>query len=136
MQYAQDESLTKRQQTMKEIEDLWWKQWIVQVFPSLVPYKKWRVEQRNVQQGDIVMVLYTKKIGKGEYRLGRILEAYKDKHGVVRTVKVGLRRRDQREDARSYVAKPLDEIEIGVQRLAVICPAEEQVGEQFDGGRV
>ena len=124
--------MTRRQQVMKEIEDIWWKQWIVQVLPSLVPYKKWRVEQRNVKKRDIVMVLYSKKIGKGEYRMGRVLEAYKDKHGVVRTVKVGLRRRNQNEDARSYVAKPLDEIEIGVQRLVVIYPAEEQV----DGDRV
>ena len=49
-----------------------------------------------------------------------------DVHGNVRTVTVGLRKRDSREAAMPYVPKPLEEIVLGVQRLAVICPLEEQ----------
>ena len=37
-----------------------------------------------------------------------------------------MRRRDAREAALPYVAKPLDEIKLGVQRLAVILPIEDQ----------
>ena len=59
---------------------------------------------------------------------------YPDVHGTVRTVKVGMRKRDQRESALPYVPKPLQEIEVGVQRIAVICPVEEQV-DQGDGIR-
>ena len=33
-----------------------WKRWSRDVFPSLVPSKKWRVEKRNVRPDDIVVV--------------------------------------------------------------------------------
>ena len=113
---------------------LWWKQWIAQVLPFLVPYKKWKTEHRNVQKRDIVLVLYDKKIKKGEYRLGRVLNVHPDMHGRVRTVTVGLRRRDRRENALPYNPKPLDELTVGVQRLAVICPAEEQSEDDMEIG--
>ena len=132
VQYAQDESLTKRQQTMKEIEDTWWRQWIVQALPHLVPFKKWRQEHRSVKKDDIVLILYDKNIGKGEYRLARVLEVYPDAHDVVRTVKVGFRKRNARETLLPYVSKPLEEMKLGVQRLAVLCPVEEQLGQSFE----
>ena len=51
---------------------------------------------------------------------------FEDAHGRVRTVTVGMRRKDVREAALPYVPKQLDEITLGVQRIAVICPVEEQ----------
>ena len=132
IQYLKDETLTKRQEFMMEVEDLWWKQWYVQVFPSLVPFKKWRKEERNIQIGDIVLVMYEKSVGKGDYRLARVLSVYPDVHDVVRTVKVGFRRRSVREATLPYVPKPLDEMELGVQRLVVVSPVEEQKLEKSE----
>ena len=109
---------------MREMEKIWWRQWIIQAFPHLVPYKKWKHEHRSLQQGDILLVLYDKKVGKGEYRLGRVLQVHPDSHNVVRTVTVGMRGKDR---ARPYIPKALDEHTLGVQRVAVICPIEEQV---------
>ena len=43
-------------------------------------------------------------------------------------VTVGARKRDKREATLPYKSMPLDEITVGVQRLAVICPIEEQRG--------
>ena len=141
--------MPKRQQVMKELEKTWWDMWIVQVLPHLVPYKKWRVETRSVKVGDIVLVLFDRKIGKGDYRLARVLRVHLDTHkppltphqqslrgdshdragsqSVVRTVTVGMRQRDRRETSLPYIPRPLQELTIGVQRLAVICPIEEQV---------
>ena len=126
VEYANDESLNRRQQVLKELEDTWWSQWIAQALPHLVPYKKWRSEERNVRIGDIVLVLYDRKIKKGDYRLGRVVNVFPDAHDRVRTVTVGMRRRDQRENSLPYVAKPLDQITLGVQRIAVVFPVEEQ----------
>ena len=78
--------------------------------------------------------MYERKIGKGIYRLGRILETYPDAHDRVRTVKVGLRKRDSRETSLPYVGKPLEEVILGIQRIAVICPVEEQIDEAEVGG--
>ena len=78
VQYAEEETVTRRQQVMKEIEDTWWRQWIVQALPHLVPFKKWRQEFRSVKKGDIVLVLYDRSIGKGDYRLARVQEVNPD----------------------------------------------------------
>ena len=128
--YSENDNLTRRQEVLQELEQTWWSQWIVQVLPHLVPYKKWRTEHRSVKKGDIVLVLYEKKIGKGIYRLGRVLRTYPDAHDIVRTVTVGVRKRDSREAILPYVAKALEEIDLGVQRIAVICPVEEQQSDE------
>ena len=76
---------------------------------------------------NVVLVLYEKKIGKGDYKLGHIIATHPDTHGVVRTVTVGLRLRGKdKENPLTYVPKALDELRLGVQRVAVICPVEEQ----------
>ena len=131
-EFDENESLTRRQQFMVELEECWWNQWIIQVLPFLVPFKKWRVEHRSLRVGDIVLVQYQKKLGKGEYRLARVTKVHPDHNNVVRTVTVGMRRRNTREPALPYIPGPLVEMELGVQRLAVISPVEEQ--ENGDSG--
>ena len=84
------------------------------------------MENRALQPGDIVHVLYDKKIAKGIYRLGRILTVHPDAHGIVRTVTVGMRHQDRREAILPYVPRDLDQYRLGVQRVAVILPVEEQ----------
>ena len=121
-----DDSATRRQEVLREIEDLWWAQWITQALPHLVPYRRWKSEHRSLRIGDIVLVLYAKKIGKGDYRLGRVISVRPDCHNVVRTVTIGFRKKDAREPLLPYVSKALEEVELGVQRVCVICPIEEQ----------
>ena len=41
---------------------------------------------------------------------------------------MGMRRTDKREKLLPYQPKPLVEVKLGVQRVAVICPVEEQSG--------
>jgi len=81
-----------------------------------------------------VLVLYDRKLGAGEYRLGRILRTLPDAHGRVRTVVVGMRSRTK-EKPTEYVPKKLEEHTLGIQRVAVICPIEEQglVGGAYNG---
>ena len=71
-------------------------------------------------------MLYSKQVGKGEYRLGRILRVHPNSHGIVRTVTIGLRGMDRSAGTLPYVPKPLEEITLGIQRVAVICPVEDQ----------
>ena len=127
-QFSKEDSITKRQEVLRELEETWWNQWVVQAFPHLVPYKRWKVEHRSLRIGDIVMVLYDKKIGKGDYRLGRVIQVHPDSHGVVRTVTVGMRGKESGLSL-PYVPRKLQEHKLGVQRIAVICPIEEQQEE-------
>ena len=52
------------------------------------------------------------------------MRVHPDSHGTVRTVTVEMRGKDP---AGPYVPKALTELKLGVQRVAVICPIEEQV---------
>ena len=125
--YGDNDSLTRRQQVMRELEETWWNMWVRQTLPHLVPYRKWKHEHRSLRPKDIVLVLYSKQVGKGDYRLGRVLRVHPDNHGIVRTVTVGLRGKERSVGTLPYVPKPLEEITLGIQRVAVICPAEEQM---------
>ena len=69
LDFVTSDNLTKRQEAMKEIEETWWCQWYSQVLPHLVPYRRWKVEFRALQEGDIVLVNYDKKLKKSEYKL-------------------------------------------------------------------
>ena len=72
------------------------------------------------------MVLYDKKIGKGTYKLGRVVAVHPDEHDVVRTVTVGMRGKDKGSGALTYVPKALEEHKLGVLQVAVICPVEDK----------
>ena len=73
MTYGINDNLTKRQDVMVELESAWWRQWIHQALPHLVPFKRWKAEHRNLKPKDIVLVLYDRKVGKGVYKLGRVI---------------------------------------------------------------
>ena len=117
---------------IKKLEELWWSQWMRQVFPSLVPFRKWKSEHRNPCVGDVVLVQYSSKVGKGDFRLARIAEVHPDRHGAVRTITVKMRPRDAREkvlDDPPYLhPKPPILLRLGVQRVCVLLPVEEQEG--------
>ena len=102
----------------------------MQVLPALLSYQKWSSQSHNVQVGDVVLIHYEVKYGKGEYRLARVTQVHPAANNVVRTVTVGLRPRDSREKVSKKAPflsnKPLEEIKLGVQRLVVVSPVEEQ----------
>ena len=72
----------------------------------------------------VCLIKYDNKV-KSSYRLCRIAEIKPDKDDVVRSVTVHLRPKDNREPLLSYQPKKPYVMEIGVQRLAFICPNEE-----------
>ena len=105
----------------------WWQTWLTAVWPSLVPFRRWRTHHRNVCVGDIVLVRHQGKVAKPTYRLARVLTAKPDDKGDVRTVVVGYRPRHVADrKKRTYVAKPLEELVAPVQRLVVLLAVEEQ----------
>ena len=96
LDYDASDSLTARLAYVSGVYKVWWKSWYQQVLPTLIPYKRWRQEQRNIEVGDIVMVYYPSSI-EDEYRIARIIETKEDGKGLVRTARICYRRRDRRE---------------------------------------
>ena len=58
------------------------------VFPHLVPFRRWKHERRNIRPEDIVLVMYEKRMKKGDYKLGKVIAVRLDCKGVVRTITV------------------------------------------------
>ena len=69
---------------------------------------------------------YDKALGSDSWRLARVACALPDSDGLVRTIKVQFRPRHVRDRGKKYRAKLPLEMEIGVQRFAVMLPVEEQ----------
>ena len=53
------------------------------------------------------------------------MDTFKDKKGLVRTVRVAFRKRDRREPLDSYWKKPLCEEIVAIQRLSLLQAADE-----------
>ena len=53
------------------------------------------------------------------------MDTFKDKRGLVRTVRVAFRKRDKREPLDSYWKKPLSEEIVAIQRLSLLQAADE-----------
>lgn len=61
---------------IQKIIDSFWKRWHRDVFPSLVPRKKWKVERRNGRVDDIVVVQHPNAV-RGKRNTDRIVNAWK-----------------------------------------------------------
>lgn len=76
-----------RYEFCQQIVDSWWSRWYRDVFPDLVPRKKWHTTTRNVAIGDFVLVKDQNEI-RGHWTRGIIEDVFPGNDGKVRNVKV------------------------------------------------
>ena len=69
------------------ISDLFWKRWVREYLPLLQERQKWNQERRNLKPGDIVVIMDA-TVPRGSWPLGRVLKAFQDKRGLVRSVRL------------------------------------------------
>ena len=77
----------ERVQFVQRIVQSFWKRWYRDVFPLLLPTKKWHVERRNVRVDDIVVISDNNPI-RGKWSVGRVIEVFPGQDGKVRNLKV------------------------------------------------
>ena len=77
----------KRVEFIQQIVDSFWRRWTGDVFPLLVPRRRWNVDRRNVCVDDFVMVQDSNAL-RGKWITGRVTEVYPEQDGKVRNVKV------------------------------------------------
>ena len=119
-------NLERKQEEMTKMVDAWWNIWQRDSFTLFSPRRKWTIQQRNLQIGDIVLLRYEQQVGKDKFRIGKITQVHPDNHGVVRTVTVSLRDlRKTRREARNDSTAPQTDLIVGIQRLVVLLPIEE-----------
>ena len=73
--------------TVQAATNMFWRRWTKEYLPTLVSQKKWTNKFRNLEVGDLVM-LSVDHTQRSHWSLGRIVEVYPGKDGIVRSVKV------------------------------------------------
>ena len=109
----------KRWRRVQEITRHYWKRWIKEWLPSLNPRKKWQAKQRNIQCGDVVLIL-SHKTDRGKWPLGRVTEVIKSTDGNVRTVKL---------------VENGKVIERGLNSLCLILPSDEIAPSVYENNK-
>ena len=120
---ADDDNFTRCISFVKELETTWWRIWSHQVFDSLLPIKKWKEPSENLEVGDICQKGWESNLGKGRYRICKVIETFSDEAGLVRTVKIIMRPFNSREKgipSKWYKEEEMETEKISIQRLILI----------------
>ena len=77
----------KRWRRVQELTRHFWHRWLREWLPGLNSRGKWNTKHRDIQEGDVVLVVAT-DTPRGQWPLGRIVETAHGRDGHVRVVKV------------------------------------------------
>ena len=64
-----------------------WKRWVIWYLPTLQKRSKWLTIERNVKEGDLVLLIDSNPL-RNQWSRGRIIKTFPDKDGLVRRVEV------------------------------------------------
>ena len=77
----------KRWRRVQELIRHFWHRWLKEWIPSLSPRQKWMKVKKNINPGDVVLVV-SPDTPRGQWPLGKILEVYPGRDGHVRSVRL------------------------------------------------
>ena len=100
---------------MGQVEKEWWDKWILQVWPTMFSYKKWKTERKNVQKNELVLLKYPGPF-KDDYTIARVINVLPGSDGLFRRVRLGYRKKNSKEPPHVCKSKPLIEEEVAVHR--------------------
>ena len=101
--------------------------------PALLSEKKWHSTSRNIQEGDIVLIIED-SLTK-QYKLGQIHETITSADGIVRSVKVRYKNYqsgNQNKEKTTYSAGTNIVVTRSVQKLCLIVPVDEECTHHND----
>ena len=64
-----------------------WRRWERKFLPNITYRQKWQQRRRNLKLEDIVLIV-DDSLPRSKWTIGRVVETFTDKHGLVRTVNV------------------------------------------------
>ena len=81
---AADVYCRKRWRRVQHISNEFWSRWRKEYLQTLQERNSWKKRRRNFRNGDIVIIKADTE--RNKWPIARVIEAYEDRHGVVRTV--------------------------------------------------
>ena len=77
----------KHFQIVQELSKCFWKRWLREYLPTLLPRTKWNTSSLPLNVGDIVQILDF-QAPRNEWKVGKIVDVYPGADGIVRVAKV------------------------------------------------
>ena len=114
-----DVYLAKRWRRVQYLTDQFWSRWQREYLNNLQSRAKWNEPQRNLQEGDIVMVK-EENLPRNAWRLAKVVETYPSEDHRVRKVKVALGDKELDRQGRRAVGKSLTCLDRPVSKLVLI----------------
>ena len=113
----------KRWRRVQYLANLFWDKWKKEYVLQMQERQKWLKQRRNLQKGDIVLVL-DDNLPRSQWKVARVAETYPSVDGLVRKVKVqlgdpGLSESGKRTKAFSYLERP-------VQKLVLLLEVDQK----------
>ena len=85
--FGKADAYGRRWRYVQYVMDHFWKRWTSEYLPNLQVRSKWLEKQRNLQIGDIVLVL-DESLLRAHWPLGRVMQVFPGSDGLVRTVEL------------------------------------------------
>ncbi|XP_059046616.1 uncharacterized protein LOC131842114 [Achroia grisella] len=82
-----DLHLRKMWRTAQRLTDMFWKRWMREILPTLIPRQKWHKEDCQLKPGDIVVIV-DGNLPRNTWPKGKIDKIYPGRDGRIRTVDV------------------------------------------------
>ena len=82
-----DNYVRRRWRQTQYLANQFWKRWSRVYIPAIALRQKWPDVERNLKIGDIVLVIEN-NAPRRKWRLGRVVEQFPDRQGIVRTVEI------------------------------------------------
>ena len=77
----------KRYQYIHNVVNEWWKLWLLHFVPSLQPRSRWYKERKNIEKGDIVLII-DPNIMRSKWKIAIVEEVFPDAAGYVRSAQL------------------------------------------------
>ena len=119
-----DTSLTRKAAHKQRIIEEFWSKWSTSYFQSLFKFQKWRLQSRNMQPGDVALIL-DKEVQKGKFTPAIVDTVKIDEDNIVRKVTLKYRV-PQKCTVREYKPTVFKYTERNVRGLALLVTAEER----------
>ena len=108
---------------VQRIVDAFWKTWTKTYLPTLLVRQKWHQAKRNLCPGDVCLIEDQNAL-RGDWRIGRVIRVYPDKHGIVRNVELAVAQRY--DGKKTYAFKEPSLLKRHVSRVIVLVPSETE----------
>ena len=100
--FAKDDLYSRRRwKHVQYLADIFWRRWLKEYLPLLHQRQKWILPKRNLATGDTVLMV-DENTPRSLWPLGRVMETYPGRDGLVRAVQV--------KTARSVLVRPVDKL--------------------------